>query len=183
MAQSTHLVWIDLEMTGLNVQYDVILEIATIITDAQLTIIEEGPSLVIHHPKKTLDTMNEWCVTHHKISGLTDAVYTSTISTSEAEKHTLAFIQQYCAPHTAPLCGNSVWQDKIFLQKYMPHITDYLDYRIVDISSIKALLNRWYPKNPYILFTKADHHRALPDIRESIEELKHYREHFFIHYS
>lgn len=175
----TNLVWIDLEMTGLDATRDTILEIATIITDNQLAIIAEGPSLVIHQSEESLALMDEWNQTHHGRSGLIKAVRESPLSITQAEEETLAFIREHCKKGTAPLCGNSVWVDRIFLKKYMPLIDQYLHYRIIDVSSIKEAIRRWYPKSPYENFVKTENHRAFEDIYQSIEELKHYRTYFF----
>lgn len=174
-----HFVWIDCEMTGLDVAKDVLLEIATIITDTQLTTVIEGPSFVIQQPEEHLQAMIPFVKELHEKSGLTQQVRASTISLHEAQEQTLAFIAQHCAQNEAALAGNSVWQDALFLRKYMPGITDYLNYRIVDVSSVKLLVRQWYPQDPHISFKKAETHRALQDIRESINELKHYREYFF----
>lgn len=179
MATNNSLVWIDLEMTGLNVAKDVILEIATIITDDELRFIEKGPSIVIHQPEERLMAMDEWCTNQHKKTGLTDAVRASIISTAQAEEETLKFIKKQCAPKTGVLCGNSVWQDRLFLKAHMPKITDYLHYRLIDVTSVKELINRWYPGNERAFFTKKDTHRAMDDIRESIAELNHYKKYFF----
>lgn len=176
-----HFVWIDCEMTGLDVNKDVLLEIATIITDTQLTTAIEGPSFVIHQSQAHLDSMIPFVKDLHAKSGLTDLVKASTISLDDAQEQTFAFIAQHCAQNEAVLAGNSVWQDALFLRKYMPRITDYLNYRMVDVSAVKLLVRQWYPQDSHINFKKAETHRALNDIRESINELKHYREHFFIH--
>lgn len=175
----TNLVWIDLEMTGLDAGHDTILEIATIITDNQLNVLEQGPSLVIHQKEEALSLMDAWNQKHHGRSGLIDAVKGSSLSMQEAEDTVLDFIKLYCKKNTAPLCGNSVWQDRIFLKKYMPRIEEYLHYRIIDTSSIKEVVKRWYPESPHANFVKAENHRALEDIIQSIEELKHYRTYFF----
>ncbi len=178
MASQDNLVWIDLEMTGLDVQACTILEIATIITDADLEIIAEGPDLVIHQPDEVLEAMDEWNTRHHGDSGLTKAVQESTLSLQQAEKRTLSFVQRYCHRDTAPLCGNSIWQDRRFLGRYMPTLEDYLHYRVIDVSSIKEVVKRWYPDS-YRNRKKGGSHRALDDIRESIAELRHYRETVF----
>lgn len=180
MKKPTNLVWIDLEMTGLDPDNDTILEIATLVTDGNLNVLEKGPELVINHPDVVVDTMNDWCKEHHGKSGLTQAVKDSTISMADAEQQTLAFIQKYCIEKFSPLCGNSVWMDREFLRRYMPKVTDYLHYRIVDVSSFGAAIRRWYPDNKNIAFQKKEVHRALDDIVESVEELKHYRQNFFI---
>ncbi len=180
MKSEFNLLWIDLEMTGLDVRNDFILEIASIVTDAQLTILAEGPNLVIHQPDSVLESMNDWCKKQHNLSGLTDAVKASTTTLTDAQQETLTFIKQYFPPGTARLCGNSIWQDRLFLSEHMPTLTSFINYRLIDVSSIKEIIKRWYPESPYIDFPKTDTHRALIDIRESIEELKNYRTHFFI---
>jgi len=177
---ASNFVWIDLEMTGLNPDHDVILEIACVITDSQLAVIKEGPSLVIHQPEKKLNQMNTWSQEQHTLSGLVQKVQRSTISINQAEKQILNFLRNYCKPETALLAGNSVWQDRIFMRRYMPSIIDFLYYRLIDVSTIKELVNRWYPNNEQVKFSKKDTHRALEDIYESIAELKHYKKYFFI---
>ncbi len=180
MMSDKNLVWIDLEMTGLNIAQDVILEIATIITDRDLNIMAEGPSYVIHHSDQTLRIMGEYVHTMHTKSGLVAQVKSSNISLDDAYKQTLDFIKTYCIKNSAMLAGNSVWQDRLFLEKYMPEITGYLHYRLIDISSIKMLVRSWYPQSPYVEFKKPETHRAFEDIKQSVEELKHYRKYFFI---
>lgn len=174
-----NLVWLDLEMTGLDIANDVILEIACIITDGNLNIIAQGPSFIINQPEEKLSGMGKWCQDHHGKTGLIGAVRESTTTLEYAAEEILAFIKYYCPIHTGILAGNSVWQDRVFLDKYMPSIPKYLHYRIVDVSTIKELVRRWYPKNQSIDFKKSDRHRALSDVQESIEELKHYRRCFF----
>lgn len=174
-----NLVWIDLEMTGLNPDHDVILEIATIITDSQLNIIAQGPTEIIHHDEAVLNMMNEWVSQQHTASGLLEKVRESTTGNDEAAGMTMTFIKEHCEPETALLAGNSVWADRAFLKKYMPEIMDYLHYRMVDVSTVKELIRRWYPNDPHVEFQKGEAHRALDDIKESIEELKHYRTYFF----
>jgi len=178
-ASNGRFIWIDLEMTGLLPETDHILEIAVIITDGDLNVLEEGPALVIHQPESVLDTMIDRVRELHEPSGLIDAVRASTVSLQEAEQEALEAIQRNCERHTGILAGNSVWQDAIFMRKYMPRIMKYLHYRIVDVSSVKELVNRWYPNDPNLFFEKKSNHRALQDIQESIAELKHYREYFF----
>lgn len=174
------LVWLDLEMTGLDVSKDVILEIATIITDGNLTTMIQGPSYAIHQDERHLVGMNEWCQKQHAKSGLIEAVRQSTITVSYAQEQTLQFIKKHCERGTALLCGNSIWQDRNFLAAYMPQIVDYLHYRMIDVSSIKNMVHYWYPNDRYNSVTKSDSHRALTDIQESIAELKHYRKYFFV---
>lgn len=171
------MVWIDMEMTGLDPEKDRIIEIATIITDGQLNILAEGPDLVIHQPASILKGMDEWNQDHHSKSGLLDLIKVSTMTVKKAEQLTLDLIKEFCNPKKAPLCGNSVHHDRRFLARYMPAIDRYLHYRHVDVSTIKSLVARWYPKDKMPAKGKA--HRALSDIRESIEELKFYRGRYF----
>ncbi len=180
MKNKNNLVWIDLEMTGLDPTKDTILEIATIITDGNLTILDQGPHLIIHQPDTVLERMDQWCKDTHGKSGLTQAIQESTTTIKEAEEQTLECIKQYCPPQKGMLSGNTIWQDRNFLYKYMPRITNYLHYKLLDVTGIQQTVKRWYPNNSYAEFKKADTHRALADIRESIEELKHYRKYFFI---
>lgn len=175
-----NLVWIDLEMTGLNSQTDVILEIASVITDGELNIIAEGPSFIIHQPEEKLLGMDKWCTSHHAKSGLTKAVQSSSVTLDYAYAETLLFVKRYCTAKTGILSGNSIGQDRTFLAKYMPAIVDYLHYRIIDVTTIKELVARWYKNNPYNEYKKADNHRARNDVYESIAELRHYRKYFFI---
>ncbi|KAJ3414368.1 hypothetical protein HDV05_006642 [Chytridiales sp. JEL 0842] len=174
------LVWIDLEMTGLDLSTDHIIEIACIITDGSLNTIATGPDLIIHQPKQVMDAMSEWCVTHHGSSGLTASVLASKLSVQEAEKQVLEFIKQHIPEKgVGVLAGNSVHMDKEFIRKEMPALLDWLHYRLVDVSTVKELARRW-DKN---VFTgapkKGMSHRALDDIKESIEELRYYRRTFF----
>ncbi|MEE9254937.1 MAG: oligoribonuclease [Pseudomonadales bacterium] len=174
----SHLVWMDLEMTGLDPGVHVIIEIATIITDKELTLVAEGPVLAIHQGEKRLREMDEWNQTHHRDSGLVDRVRASEVTEAQAEKDSLEFVSRYVAPGIAPLCGNSIWQDRRFLARYMPELEAHFHYRVIDVSSIKELARRWRPE---LLtgFHKKGEHLALADIRESIEELRYYRENFF----
>lgn len=178
MPETNHLVWIDLEMTGLDPEKERIIEMATIVTDSDLNIVAEGPVIAVHQPDSLLDAMDEWCTRTHGASGLTKRVQQSSITEAEAEKETLAFLQQYVASGQSPLCGNSIGQDRRFLVKYMPTLESFFHYRNLDVSTIKELARRWRPD---ILagVKKKGSHIALDDIRDSIEELKHYREHFF----
>lgn len=173
------MVWIDMEMTGLDPERETIIEIATLITDSDLNIVEEGPNLVIHQPPKVLKSMDEWNQSHHKKSGLLEEVKNSRISLGQAEEITLDFIKKHSEPHKSPLCGNSVYHDRRFLAKYMPSIHKYLHYRLVDVSTLKELINRWYDDERVSSMKKEGKHRALSDIKESIEELKYYRKKFF----
>ncbi len=170
-------VWIDLEMTGLDPDKEVIIEIATIITDSQLNILAEGPDLVLHQPEIYLTRMDDWNRNQHSKSGLINDVRQSMISLEEAESQTLDFIKQYGEVKQNPLCGNAVHHDRRFLIKYMPRIHEFLHYRHVDVSAIKTLVAKWYPKQKEV--KKSTSHRALADIRESIEELKYYRQFYF----
>lgn len=172
-----NLVWMDLEMTGLDPEKETIIEIATIITDSELNILDSGPSLAIYQPDAMLDGMDEWNTTHHGQSGLTGRVKNSEITMREAEQRTLDFIKRYVPEGASPLCGNSVHQDRRFLVPYMPELEAYLHYRNIDVSTIKELSRRWYPKMRAP--RKQAVHIALVDIRESIEELCWYRQHLF----
>ncbi len=174
----SNLIWIDLEMTGLDPEKMVILEIASIATDADLNIIAEGPHTVINYPEEVLDNMEEWSRTHHQASGLLDRVRASKISCEQAEQETLEFVKKHCAQGESPLCGNTIWQDRRFLVRYMPVLEGYFHYRLIDVSSIKELVKRWYPDLPP--YEKKKDHLALSDIIESIEELRYYREKIFV---
>lgn len=180
MKKENNLIWIDLEMTGLNSNRDLILEIASIVTDANLTIIAEGPSLVISQPKTIFEMMDEWVTEQHTKTGLLEKVSRSTISIEQAEQETLTFLKKYCISEVSPLCGNSVWKDRAFLQQFMPELDSFFHYRLVDVSSFKEMVVRWYPNNPQAKFKKKDTHRALDDIKESIDELRHYKKYFFV---
>lgn len=173
-ADTPPLIWIDMEMTGLDPDREHVLEIASLVTDAELEIIAEGPDLVIHQSDEILAAMGEWCTEHHGQSGLTEQSRRSTVSLAEAERQTLEFLRAHCQPGESPLCGNSVGQDRRFLVRHMPTLEAFLHYRIVDVSTIKELCRRWYPELPPL--AKRESHRALDDIRESIEELRYYRE-------
>lgn len=177
---SSVLVWIDLEMTGLNPEVDRIIEIATIVTDSELNIIEEGPNLAVHQSEEQLALMDSWNQRTHGASGLIERVRASTVTEEQAQEQTLAFIQRHCGPRSAPLAGNSVHQDRRFLARYMPEIEAYLHYRIVDVSTVKELTARWYPNTFVRRPSKPDTHEALSDIRGSIEELRFYRRAVFI---
>ncbi|KAJ3375330.1 Oligoribonuclease, mitochondrial [Allomyces arbusculus] len=168
-------------MTGLNLSRDFIIEIACIITDGRLNVVAEMPEIIIHQPASVLDGMDAWCTEHHGKSGLTAAVTASTISMADAEARVLDFIQHYVPDKgVGVLAGNSVHADKQFLQKDMPRIVDHLSYRIVDVSTIKELASRWYPAKFQERPAKSLAHRALGDIRESIEELRWYQQHLFV---
>ncbi|KAK7300305.1 hypothetical protein RJT34_11148 [Clitoria ternatea] len=173
------LVWIDLEMTGLNIEVDRILEIACIITDGNLTKTVEGPDLVIHQTKECLDRMGEWCQNHHAASGLTKKVLQSTVSEREAEKQVIEFVKRHVGAYTPLLAGNSIYVDFQFLKKYMPELASLFSHVLVDVSSVKALCIRWYPKDQKKAPSKENRHRAMDDIRESIEELRYYKANIF----
>ena len=174
-----HLVWIDCEMTGLDPTTDRLLEIATIITTYDLAIVDRGPVLAIRQSEARLAKMNAWNRRTHGQSGLIDRVRTEGVSEAEAERQTLKFVKKYCYKQTAPLCGNSIGQDKRFLARYMPDLHDFLHYKVVDVSSIKVLTSEWYP-GKYVPPPKKELHRALDDIEESIAELAYYRDHVFV---
>ncbi|KAI4305859.1 hypothetical protein L6164_029195 [Bauhinia variegata] len=173
------LVWIDLEMTGLNIEVDRILEIACIITDGALAKTLEGPDLVIHQSKECLDRMGEWCQSHHEASGLTKKVLQSTLSEREAEKQVIEFVKRNVGSYTPLLAGNSVYVDFQFLKKYMPDLAALFPHVLVDVSSVKALCIRWYPRDQKKAPSKENKHRAMDDIRESINELRYYKENIF----
>ncbi len=174
---SAHLVWMDLEMTGLDPEKERILEIATIVTDGDLNVVAEGPVLAIRQPESVLEAMDDWNQSHHSASGLLSRAREQGVSEREAEAATLAFLENHVAKKRSPLCGNTIWQDRRFLVRYMPTLEQYLHYRMVDVSSIKELVQRWRP-DLMSGFSKKNEHTALADIRESIDELRYYREHF-----
>ena len=176
--ESQNLIWIDLEMTGLNPDTDQIIEIATIVTDATLNVLAEGPELAINQPDTLLESMDEWNTSHHRSSGLTERVRASSLDEADAERLTLEFLQSYVSSGISPMCGNSICQDRRFLHRCMPRLERYFHYRNLDVSTIKELCVRWTPHIAFAL-DKSATHRALQDIRDSITELRFYREHFF----
>jgi oligoribonuclease len=180
MASSDVLVWLDMEMTGLDPTRERIIEMATILTDGKLTEIAIGPELVLHQPDDILAAMDDWNTKHHGTSGLTQRVRESTIDDATAEAQTIAFINAHVSQRERPvLAGNSIHQDRRFIRRYMPVLEKRLHYRMVDVSTIKELARRWYPAVIAKQRPKRDTHRALDDIRESIDELRFYREHVF----
>ena len=172
---SNNLIWIDLEMTGLDTQNDVIIEIATIVTDSQLNILAEGPMLAIHQSDVILAGMDEWNTRQHGKSGLIERVKASPIDEAEAERQTIAFLQEYVPAKTSPMCGNSICQDRRFLARCMPQLEAFFHYRNLDVSTLKELVKRWLPKIASGVEKKGAH-LALDDVRESIAELRYYRE-------
>ncbi|KAJ2083171.1 hypothetical protein H4R24_001001 [Coemansia sp. RSA 988] len=180
-AKAAPMVWIDCEMTGLDYQHDTIIEIACIITDSELNVLETGDDIVIHHSWDVMDAMCDWCKTHHGKSGLTQSVLDSKVTMAEAEAAILDLVKRHCnRPHTALLAGNSVHADRAFLSRQMPELTSYLSHRIIDVSSIKELARRWNHQAFRTAPLKKSTHRALDDILESIEELQHYNKSFFV---
>ncbi|MGR8930032.1 MAG: oligoribonuclease [Gammaproteobacteria bacterium] len=173
-----NLIWIDLEMTGLDPDNDLILEIATLITDKHLNILAEGPVLAVHQSDKVLAAMDDWNQKHHGESGLINRVRASNVTAEDAEAQTLAFLEQWVPSRSSPICGNSICQDRRFLYRHMPKLEAYFHYRNLDVSAVKELVVRWAPQ---LMdgFSKRSTHKALDDIIESVEELKYYRQHVF----
>lgn len=176
-ASASHLIWIDLEMTGLIPEQHRIIEIATVVTDAQLNVLAEGPVLALHRGDAELAAMDEWNTRQHGQSGLTQRVRESRIDDAAAEAQTLAFLQQWVPAGKSPICGNSICQDRRFLARWMPQLERYFHYRNLDVSTLKELCQRWAPELARG-FSKESRHLALDDIRDSIAELRYYREHF-----
>ncbi|GKW13631.1 MULTISPECIES: oligoribonuclease [Pectobacterium] len=177
MVDENNLIWIDLEMTGLNPDHDRIIEIATLVTDANLNVLAEGPVLAVHQSDSQLALMDDWNVRTHGTSGLTERVKASTTDERAAELETLAFLQKWVPAGKSPICGNSIGQDRRFLFRYMPELEAYFHYRYLDVSTLKELARRWKPE---IMagFKKQGTHQAMDDIRESLAELAYYRENF-----
>ena len=175
---TSRLIWIDLEMTGLDTLRDHIIEVATIVTDADLNIIAQGPEIVLHQPLEVLEKMDDWNTKQHAKTGLVEKVLASDLTVQDAQKLTLDFLSQHLKPKHSPMCGNSICQDRRFMARLMPELESFFHYRHIDVSTIKELARRWHPEI-YNKVDKNSKHRALDDVIESIEELRFYREHFF----
>ena len=173
-----HLIWIDLEMTGLDTLNDTIIEIATIVTDSELNILAEGPVFAIHTPDIVLNSMDDWNTRQHGQSGLIDRIRRSNVTMAQAESETIAFLSKYVESGRSPMCGNSICQDRRFLARQMPTLERFFHYRNLDVSTVKELAYRWRP-DILSSFEKKGNHLALDDIRDSIRELRHYKAHFF----
>ena len=174
---ATNLIWIDLEMSGLDPATDVIIEIATVVTDQDLNVLAEGPEIAVHQPESVMSGMDEWNTRHHGNSGLTARVAASGFDCCDAENATLTFLRQWVEKGASPMCGNSICQDRRFMARLMPELEDYFHYRNLDVSTLKELARRWAPQVAKGV-VKEGKHLALSDIRDSINELRHYREHF-----
>lgn len=177
-SKKNRLIWIDLEMTGLNPNEDRIIEIATIVTDSELNIISEGPNLAVYQEPKFLESMDDWNKKHHGQSGLIERVLSSKITQDEAQRQTLEFLKEHVESRVSPMCGNTICQDRRFLAKYMPELEAYFHYRHIDVSTVKELAKRWAPAL-FSAYKKESSHQALEDIRQSIEELRFYQASFF----
>lgn len=177
VAKEQRLVWIDMEMTGLDPEKERIIELAAVVTEPDLTLVAEGPVLVVHQPEELLDAMDKWNQSTHGKSGLIDKVKASRLTEAEAEEQMLEFLSRHVPAGKSPMCGNTIGQDRRFMVKYMPRLEAFFHYRNLDVSTLKELALRWKPE-VYRSFIKQSRHEALADIYESIDELKHYREHF-----
>ncbi|MDP3584489.1 MAG: oligoribonuclease [Thiobacillus sp.] len=173
----THLLWLDMEMTGLSPETDRIIELAIVVTDADLNTVAEGPVLVVHQPDEVMNAMDSWNKGTHGKSGLIDRVKASQLTEADAEAQMLEFVKQHVPPRTSPMCGNSICQDRRFMARSMPQLEAFFHYRNLDVSTLKELAKRWRP-GLCETFKKSNKHEALADIYESIEEMKYYREHF-----
>ena len=178
MDRTKNLIWLDLEMTGLTPADNVILELATIVTDSELNELAQGPVIAIHQPEEVLAGMDDWCQYQHGGSGLINRVRESSYTCRQAELETLAFCRRWVEPRTSPLCGNTVWHDRRFLARFMPELERYFHYRNIDVSTLKELAFRWQPQLKR--FEKGRKHLALEDIKESIAELRYYKQHFLL---
>lgn len=177
MQDASNLVWVDMEMTGLQPDRDVVIEIATIVTDSELNTLAEGPVIAIHQDDERLDAMDEWNTTHHTRSGLVDRVRSSDYDEARAATETLAFLDRWVPAGASPMCGNTICQDRRFMARHLPELEAWFHYRNLDVSTLKILMQRWRPELE-AGFTKTGTHLALDDIRESINEMRYYREHF-----
>lgn len=177
MQNASNLIWVDMEMTGLNPDTDVVIEIATVVTDTHLNTLAEGPVIAVHQSDATLLAMDEWNTTHHTRSGLVDRVKASTYDEERAAQETIAFLKQWAPRGASPMCGNTICQDRRFMARHMPQLEAYFHYRNLDVSTLKILMQRWRPELE-AGFIKTGTHLALDDIRESINEMRYYREHF-----
>ncbi|MFG6139135.1 MULTISPECIES: oligoribonuclease [Halomonas] len=175
--RTRRLVWIDLEMTGLDPNRERIIEVATLVTDAELNVVAEGPVIAVHQPDALLEGMDDWNQKTHGASGLVSRVKASTVDTAKAEQETLAFLREHVAPGSSPMCGNSIHQDRRFLEREMPELLAFFHYRNLDVSTVKELAKRWNP-GALVGFSKRNVHLAMDDIKESIAELSHYRQTF-----
>jgi oligoribonuclease len=177
MQSASNLIWVDLEMTGLVPEDDVVIEIATIVTDSDLNTLAEGPVIAIHTSDERLNGMDEWNTTHHNQSGLVERVRASAYDEHQAAVETIAFLEQWVPRNSSPMCGNTICQDRRFMARHLPELEAYFHYRNLDVSTLKILMQRWRPELE-AGFTKTATHLALDDIRESIDEMRYYREHF-----
>lgn len=177
MQNASNLVWVDMEMTGLNPDGDKVIEIATIVTDSDLNTLAEGPVIAVHQPDAVLAAMDEWNTTHHTRSGLVDRVKASDCDEQRAARETIAFLEQWVPRGASPMCGNTICQDRRFMARHMPELEAWFHYRNLDVSTLKILMQRWRPELEAGI-TKTATHLALDDIRESIQEMRYYREHF-----
>jgi len=177
MQNASNLIWVDMEMTGLVPENDVVIEIATIITDSELNTLAEGPVIAVHQPDALLDGMDDWNTSHHTASGLVDRVRSSAHDEQRAALETITFLEQWVPRGASPMCGNTICQDRRFMARHMPELESFFHYRNLDVSTLKILMQRWRP-GLEAGFTKTGTHLALDDIRESIAEMQYYREHF-----
>ena len=177
MQNAGNLIWVDMEMTGLEPDRDVVIEIATIVTDSDLNTLAEGPVIAVHQSDDRLEAMDEWNTTHHTASGLVDRVRASAYNEERTAQETMAFLEQWVPQGASPMCGNTICQDRRFMARHLPQLEAYFHYRNLDVSTLKILMQRWRPELE-AGFTKTGTHLALDDIRESINEMRYYREHF-----